>query len=152
MRHRHLHITRRTFLAGAGLAVAGGAVAAIVGLSRKDSPRSEVEGIGATPRTVRTPAGNRGGVLRAYNSDAMPHDTFDPHLTQMGPIVNVHAAVLSRLLRYEDERAGTIVPDLAAAMPEQPDETTYVFHIREGVRFHDTTRFRAAFPATAGRL
>jgi len=151
LRHHHLHITRRAFLAGAGLAVAGGTAAAIVRLKRKDRPRSEVEGIEATPRTARTPAGNRGGVLRAYNFDAMPHDTFDPHLTQMGPIVDVHAAVFSRLLRYEDERAGTIVPDLAAALPEQPDATTYVFRIRDGVRFHDTTRFRAAFPATAGR-
>jgi len=150
-RRHHIHITRRSFLAGAGLIVAGGAASAVVGCDDKNDNDSNVAGLEATPRTVSAPAADRGGVLRAYNFDSMPHDTFDPHLTQMGPIVNVHAAVFSRLLRYEDERAGTIAPDLAAAMPEQPDETTYVFRIREGVRFHDTPRIRTAFPATAGR-
>ena len=52
--------------------------------------------------------------------------------------MNMHSAVFSRLLRYDDERAGTIAPDLAAAMPEQPDETTYVITLRDGVR--STTR------------
>jgi ABC-type transport system substrate-binding protein len=150
-RHRHLHVTRRSFLAAAGLVVAGGAAAAVLELRDRGGRSSEVAGIEATPRTAKTPAGNRGGMLRAYTFDAMPYDTFDPHLTQMGPIVNVHAAVFSRLLRYEDERAGTIAPDLAAATPEQPDGLTYIFRIRDGVRFHDTSRLRAAFPATSGR-
>ena len=123
----------------------------VFGLRDGGGPSSEVAGFDATPGTAKTPAGNRGGTLRAYNFDAMPYDTLDPHLTQMGPIVDVHAAVFSRLLRYDDERAGTIVPDLAAVMPEQPDDVTYVFRIRDGVRFHDTPRIRAAFPATAGR-
>ena len=76
---------------------------------------------------------------------------MDPHLSRGGPMANVHSAVLSRLLSYSDERAGTIVPDLAASMPEQPDELTYIFHLRDGVRFHDTPFARLAHPTLAGR-
>ncbi len=93
----------------------------------------------------------RGGVARVYNFDAMQYDTLDPHLTQMGPIVDMHAAVYSRVLRYEDERALTIAPDLAAAMPEQPDETTYIIRLRDGVTFHAAANHRLAYSKTAGR-
>ncbi len=97
------------------------------------------------------PARQRGGILRAYNFDALTPDTLDPHLTQMGPVANVHSAIFSRLLRYDDIAAGTLVPDLLESMPEQPDRTTYVLKLRDGVTFHDTPRFRTAYPQTAGR-
>ncbi len=46
------------------------------------------------------------------------------------------SAVYDRLLRFQD--ADQIPePDLAAAMPEQPDPTTYVFTIQEGAKFHN---------------
>lgn len=105
-----------------------------------------------TARPPHAAVGSRGGTLRAYNFDAQPYDTIDPHLTQFGPGTNVHSAVFSRLLRYEDDLAGTLAADVAAGLPEQPDETTYVFRIRDGVRFHDTPELRRDFPATAGRL
>ena len=66
----------------------------------------------------------------------------------MGPVANMHSAVFSKLLRYDDERAGTIAPDLAAAMPEQPDQTTYIIRLREGVTFHDTPKYRDGLPAS----
>lgn len=140
-------ITRRRFL-GASAGIAAGAAFAASGCG--DGKR----GTQATPSASPTPAPRsaaHGGTLRAYNFDAMIPDTMDPHLTSGGPVGNVHSAVFSRLLRYSDEIGGDIVPDLAAAMPEQPDEQTYIFRLRDGVTFHDTPGIREHFTTVAGR-
>jgi ABC-type transport system substrate-binding protein len=151
----HAHISRRSFLAGSALIAAGGAAAAVVGWARRDDRATvRVAGSSTTPTAVpdAIPANARGGTLRVYNFDASPYDALDPHLTQGGAIANVHSSVYSRLLRYADPSTGELAPDLAIAMPEQPDDTTFIFTIRDGVRFHETQRGRAAFPGTAGRL
>jgi ABC-type transport system substrate-binding protein len=90
-------------------------------------------------------------MLRAFNFNAQVQDALDPHLTQYGPVANMHSAVFSKLLRYDDEVTGTIAPDLAEALPEQPDALTYIFKLRDGVRFHNTPRALAAFPLAANR-
>jgi peptide/nickel transport system substrate-binding protein len=90
-------------------------------------------------------------VLRVYNYNALVADSLDPHMTRGGPIANVHSAIFSRLLRYSDERAGTIVPDLAAEMPEQPDELTYVIRLRPQAAFHDSPIARYLHGNLAGR-
>jgi len=138
-------VSRRRFL-GAASAVA---VAAMAGACRRGH-----DGAAGTPTAAATPlapVGSRGGIFRFYDFTAQQYDSLDPQLTQFGPIVAVHAAVFSRLLRYADERDGSLAPDLAAAMPEQPDETTYVIRLRDDARFHDTPRARFAFPKLAGR-
>ncbi|MDP9237184.1 MAG: ABC transporter substrate-binding protein [Chloroflexota bacterium] len=144
-------LTRRSFLALSGSVAAAASAAAVVGCGGKKraTPTGVKPNVTAVPTLV--PAGSRGGVLRSYNFDAMPPDSLDPHLTQFGPIANMHSAIFSRVLRYEDERAGTIVPDLAESMPEQPDETTYIVELREDVTFHDVQKYRLAYPKTAGR-
>lgn len=38
---------------------------------------------------------------------------------------------------------GEVVPGLATGLPEQSDETTYIFKLREGVTFHDGKPFTA---------
>lgn len=101
--------------------------------------------------TPLLPASTRGGTLRVYNFDAGTYDSLDPHLTQMGTVANMHSAVFSKLLRYDDEVAGTIAPDLASAMPEQPDAQTYIIRLRDGASFHDTPKLRTAYPHAAGR-
>ena len=144
-------VSRRSFLAASAAISAAAAGVAIVGCNDRAKPkkRSDVLAESATPSAL--PVGTRGGSLRVYNFDAMQYDTLDPHQTQMGPVANMHSAVFSKLLRYDDERAGTLTPDLAAAMPEQPDRTTYIIRLRDGVAFHDTPKFRTAYPRTAGR-
>ncbi|HXK33590.1 MAG TPA: ABC transporter substrate-binding protein [Dehalococcoidia bacterium] len=144
-------ISRRRFLAAAA-ALASAAGAAVL-TNCGDDRRRTLSG-STTPGATATPAITRarslGGRLRVYNFDALPPDSLDPHLTQFGPIANVHAAVYSRLLRY-DVASGTLAPDLADGMPEQPDETTYVVRIRQGVRFHDSARTRYVLGDRAGR-
>lgn len=144
-------MTRRGFLAGSALAAAGAAGAAIAGCGEGKPRTVATPGASPTAGAARMPAGVRGGVLRAYNLDALSYDSLDPHLTQMGPIADIHSLIYSRLYRYADERALTIVPDLAAAMPEQPDDTTYIIRLRDGITFHDTAKFRAAHSRAPGR-
>ena len=142
-------LTRRRFLA-ASAAAAGGAVILAAGCGDEQ----QRGGGNSTPAVSPTaPPANavRGGILRTYNLDALAPETFDPHVVSSGPIVNVHSAIFSKLVRYADERAGTIVPDVIDAMPEQPDDLTYIFKLREGVTFHDTPQARAVSASLAGR-
>src|SRR5437660_4194959 len=124
-------MSRRRFLGSTAAIASAATIASVVGCARtkRSSPLTTSPTTGPSP----LPVGSRGGTLRAFNFNAMVPDTLDPHVTQAGPIVNVHSAIFSKLLQYDDERAGTIVPDLADGMPEQPDALTYIVRIRGGV-------------------
>jgi peptide/nickel transport system substrate-binding protein len=85
-----------------------------------------------------TEAPKRGGTLRVRGRDPVH---FDPHLTRDGRTHSVLSFLSSRLLRYKvggDVRPGTFIvePDLAERW-EEPDDTTYVFYLRRGVRWHN---------------
>src|SRR6266705_6135003 len=80
----------------------------------------------------------RGGILRGRGRDPLH---FDPHLTRNA---RTHAAlsfVCSKLLRHKvgaDVQPGTFIvePDLAERW-EAPDDRTYIFHLRQGVHWHN---------------
>src|SRR2546428_11098666 len=80
----------------------------------------------------------RGGILRVRGRDPVH---FDPHLTRDGRTHTVLSFVYSKLLRHKvgaDVPPGTfsVEPDLAERW-ELPDDTTYIFHLRQGVRWHN---------------
>jgi len=80
----------------------------------------------------------RGGVLRVRGYDPVH---FDPHLTINFKTNNTLSFVYSKLVRHKvggEIRPGTFIvePDLAERW-ETPDETTYIFHLRKGVKWHD---------------
>src|SRR5437870_6195781 len=80
----------------------------------------------------------RGGILRVRGWDP-PH--FDPHLTIAPATHFTLSLVYSRLVRHQagpEVRPGTfsVEPDLAERW-EQPDDTTYIFHLRQGVKWHN---------------
>ncbi len=80
----------------------------------------------------------RGGILRVRGGDP-PH--FDPHLTINNYTHFVLSFVYGRLVRHKvgaDVQPGTFIvePDLAERW-EEVDNTTYVFHLRKGVRWHN---------------
>jgi peptide/nickel transport system substrate-binding protein len=111
-----MDLTRRHVLALGGTALAGAAL---------------------SPAVARAQTPKRGGTLSLRLWDP-PH--FDPHLTISYKTNVVYSFTHSRLIRH---KAGPgVVPgtfplegDLAESW-SQPNETTYVFKLRRGVRFH----------------
>ncbi len=84
-----------------------------------------------------------GGILRVRGWDP-PH--FDPHLT-IAPFTHwTLSFVYSRLVRHKvgpDVQPGTFIvePDLAERW-EALDDTTYVFYLRKGVKWHNKSTLR----------
>ncbi len=79
-----------------------------------------------------------GGILRMRGWDPVH---FDPHLTITPDMHRVLSFVYSRLVRHKvgaDVQPGTfpVEPDLAEHW-EEVDDTTYVFHLRKGVKWHN---------------
>ena len=153
-------LSRRRLLTGAAGAGAGLAALSLVGCGggeeKGPTGTAAPAGTPGTSSATRTPfalepARTRGGTLRWFGYDPLPLDTLDPHQTQLGPLYNMHGAVFSKVLRYEDEYESIIGNDLAEAMPEVVDKTTYIIKIRPNVQFHDTERIRRDFPQVAGR-
>lgn len=104
------------------------------------SSPTEESGGSPTPRasTTRPPQdGKRGETLR-YTGFVVRDGTYDPHKTQAGPFYGHQALIFSRLLAYQDQAKGTIVPDLAQSLPETPDAQTLVFRINPNARWHET--------------
>jgi peptide/nickel transport system substrate-binding protein len=80
----------------------------------------------------------RGGILRVRGRDPVH---FDPHLSINVRTQSTLSFVYSRLVRHKvgaTIRPGTFIvePDLAERW-EELDDTTYVFHLRKGVKWHN---------------
>src|SRR6266700_4012988 len=80
----------------------------------------------------------RGGILRARGWDPVH---FDPHVTRNFKTHTALSYVYSKLLRHKvgpDVPPGTFIvePDLAERW-EAPDDTTYIFYLRQGVKWHN---------------
>jgi peptide/nickel transport system substrate-binding protein len=80
----------------------------------------------------------RGGILRVRGFDP-PH--FDPHIATANWTQSTLSFVYSKLVRHKvggDAHPGRFIvePDLAERW-EELDDTTYVFHLRQGVKWHN---------------
>jgi peptide/nickel transport system substrate-binding protein len=80
----------------------------------------------------------RGGILRVRGFDP-PH--FDPHIATANFTQSTLGFVYSKLVRHKvgaDVPPGAFIvePDLAERW-EELDDTTYVFHLRQGVKWHN---------------
>ncbi|WP_156434613.1 ABC transporter substrate-binding protein [Bradyrhizobium lablabi] len=91
-------------------------------------------GIG-TPASVLAAeaAPKRGGVLM-IGQDENPIG-LDPHKTAAFSTSNIVEHIYGCLLRW-DVTSTRVEPDLATAW-ENPDPRTFIFHLREGVKFHN---------------
>ena len=95
---------------------------------------------GSAPALWGAEAGQpkRGGILRVRGWDP-PH--FDPHLTINNFTNTTLSFVYSRLVRHKvgpevPPGTFTVEPDLAERW-EALDDTTYIFHLRQGVKWHN---------------
>lgn len=116
-------MNRRELLKLGGAAIAAAAARSAVGL---------------TPWAGAAEAPKRGGVFRIRGEDPLG---FDPHQLVSSRTMTNLSFTHSRLLKIKAGPAvppGTspLEPDLAESW-SQPDETTYVFKLRRGVRWHD---------------
>jgi ABC-type transport system substrate-binding protein len=80
----------------------------------------------------------RGGMLRVRGFDP-PH--FDPHIATANFTQSTLSFVYGKLVRHKvggDVPPGQFIvePDLAERW-EEVDDTTYVFHLRQGVKWHN---------------
>ncbi len=73
--------------------------------------------------------------------------TLDPHLTELAESGVVLRQVYDTLI-YRDPITREFVPGLATEWLVAEDQLTYTFSLREGVTFHDGTRFDANAVAT----
>lgn len=92
-------------------------------------------GYGAGPAVAadEAPTPKRGGVL-TIGQDENPIG-LDPHKTAAFSTGNIAEHIYTCLLRW-DATASHVEPDLAVAW-ENPDPQTFVFHLRDGVKFHN---------------
>src|SRR5581483_4394329 len=87
-----------------------------------------------------------GGILKS--SISFDVDTLDPITTKSFKTSVLAAYTYGRLLKFKTGKGqfadGSVAPDVAARW-EQPDETTLVLHLRDGLKFDQR-------PPTSGRL
>lgn len=84
--------------------------------------------------------GRRGGVLNAAMQASPP--TLDPHLTTTTATQQIVFHVFEPLVTFGEDYS-TIVPVLAESWTVSPDNLTYTFKVRQGVRFHNGAAFTA---------
>ena len=69
-------------------------------------------------------------------------DTFDPHKAVAAATEEIDFNVYQGLVSFDQE--GRIIPCLAESWQISEDGTSYTFHIRDGVLFHNGRRLTAA--------
>ncbi len=134
-------LSRRTIIQGTSLGAAGLTAAALVGCGGGDSGGGTATaaggGGGATPTPIAPGQGvqaKKGGHYTAHMGGS-PR-TLDPHFDTFPYNTAITDNTNNALMRFTPDLT-KIEPDLAAAMPEQPDPLTYIFKIQQGVKFHD---------------
>src|SRR5262249_46708994 len=99
------------------------------------SPAAPAAAPAASPAAA-TGAPRRGGTVRiAYGEE---HKTLDPHLSLQVAERWIFYAVFNTLVGTDERFAPQ--PELAESWTN-PDPSTYVFKLRQGVKFHDGTDF-----------
>lgn len=79
-----------------------------------------------------------GEVLIAKDQEAVG---FDPHLVPAASSIQIYQHLFNRLIRMDENM--NLVPELAHSW-ERKDDTTFVFYLREGVKFHNGREMTAA--------
>ncbi len=67
--------------------------------------------------------------------------SLDPHLMNTNSLG--HDWLYDRLVRLDGSERGNVLPGLAESWEVSDDQTTFTFHLREGVNFNDGTPFDA---------
>jgi peptide/nickel transport system substrate-binding protein len=127
-------ISRRRVLAGTGVGMAGLVVAAACGGSSSSGGRTPSVGGTAGPSTLGAPPtagpGKRGARYKAVNLGAW--GTIDP-IVSVGNATGIMPRFYNTLISRSNVDPTFTVYDLAQSF-EQPDDVTYIFKMRPGVK------------------
>jgi peptide/nickel transport system substrate-binding protein len=127
---------RQLFGLGAGVAAGLGLVACGTGTG----------GTGASASSAATASGSAkaGGTLTM--GIASPPDTLDPGATGLALTLLMSMAMFDPLIWWLPGGPGgsQFVPGLAESYTVSPDASVYTFKLRQGVTFHDGTKFDAS--------
>ncbi len=133
-------LSRRSLLRNSGIGAAGLAATGLVGCGGDDDSEDEAApsfdaATNVAPTSVPTSAARRGGKFRATSANL---DYPDIH---QGVHVGAQTAAqwaLDTLMTLDEPTPGafTMMPQLAEKL-EQPDDTTYVYRLRKGVKWHN---------------
>ncbi len=116
------------------------AVGLVIGAAGCGSLTSAATEVGGVRMTDQRPVRDGGTLTVALKSDP---DKLDPTLAQTLVGRTVFAGMCEKL--YDTDRAGKVVPQLAAALPKTSDGgRTVTVPVRRGVTFSDGTRLDAA--------
>jgi ABC-type transport system substrate-binding protein len=133
---------RRALKIGTALS-AGVAGFALVGCGGDDSEEEAPSGTQSTTSTPEPTSGTdgsggepkRGGQLRVHSIGNLP--TFDLHQNISVVTTAPVSPMFNKLVKIHPHRDGEIVGDLATGLPEQPEDTRYVFTLNSNVKFHN---------------
>ena len=138
---------RRQVMRGAGGLAGVGALMAIGAACGDDDDSDETEetpapGLGTSPAGQPTPSTAQprsGGTLRMATQYEPPH--LDPIAILAAGTHTAVGAAYSKLIKFKAGEGVSptnfdVEPDLAG-LPEQPDASTYIFTLKQGVKFHN---------------
>ncbi|MCY3567362.1 MAG: ABC transporter substrate-binding protein [Chloroflexi bacterium] len=162
---RRTRLSRRALLRASARAGVGAAGLALVGCSDDEEPalqqqsnppqdaqadphqpqqqavqqsmqQTDPEPDGRQEAQTEAPSGPaRGGIVRA-SLPVERHDRWDPHRSRYRYTQAMHSLMYNRLIRPASVSTGELEADLCA-LPEIPDETTYVFRVDPAAVFWD---------------
>ena len=89
--------------------------------------------LAATRAEAMTP--QAGGTLRAGIPHGSTTDSLDPATTEHGGTLSITNAMGNHLTEVNND--GQLIPELADSVEASADAKTWVFHVRQGVEFHD---------------
>jgi dipeptide transport system substrate-binding protein len=75
-----------------------------------------------------------------YCSEGDP-DTLNPQLSESGTAIDAAHPIFDQLVQFE-YGSTNIVPGLAERWEVTQDDTVFTFHLRKGVKFHESSGFR----------
>ena len=135
-RYWRRRVSRRAVLGGAAAGAAGLGALALAGCGDDDDDDDEPAPAETEAAAEAPVTGDQvsGGTFNISGAAGAP-DVFDPAITILGGTYSLGLnKVFSRIIKYGPDFS--ILPDIANP-PEQPDELTYIFNIRDNVYWHD---------------